>query len=152
MRLFRVGLGLTLVGLVSACGGSSAKLYDAQATYACLRKLPEYRSPSSIRKVVRELESGIALMPGIPHRLESIAWGENVIREPFWLISIVVVPGLPNTPDIQIYDDLSAVAKTFEFARRANPGDSVMRNVLIDAIDSAPKKARSLIVGCLRTR
>ena len=106
---------------------------------------------------MRELKSGIVLIPARPHRLESISWGGNVTRERSWSISIVVVTPAPRTsvpiPTIEIYDDASAANKNLNPARRSQGrGVFVARNALILGIASVPKKARSLILGCLRTR
>ncbi len=139
--------------LMSACGGSGTKLYDAKATYTCLTRLPEYRPPSAIIKTVRESRSGTFLMPGRPARMTSMSWGGNVSREPFWLISFfVATPGAHHFADVQIYDDARAAAKSLAIANRSKGrGDFVLRNALVDAVADVPKKARSLILGCLRT-
>ena len=85
--------------------------------------------------------------------MSSMSWGGNVSRAPFWLISIVVVPGLPNISSISIYDDASAANKNLKPAKRSQgSGEAfVARNALILDMALISKKARALILGCLRT-
>ena len=162
--------GLLVAGTASACGGGSSRLYDANATFTCLQKRPEYRSPSfswypgepGVTPPPAFAFTLLAPRPGFRNQANFPFKGSNV--GPSWTFALTPVRGSAFAPArLVIFDQIDSAGATYRMAiRLADPAllagarkeNEVIHNVFLDwsTPDGPTKQVRALILGCLRSR
>jgi hypothetical protein len=176
--LVAVALLPALVLALSACGGSGTKLYDAKATYACLRNRPEYRPIASFSWYPGE--PGVRIPPVLAYYMATPPprgaryagnWpfrGPNVGAS--WGFGVVPVrppdsggPVFPATR-IAVFDEAKSARAAYQASLRRALGQprllatarklaEIHRNVLLDwdYLGVRKQQIRSIVLGCLRT-
>lgn len=151
-----VGL-VGLVGLMAGCGGgSTTRLYNADATYRCLKARPEYHSAG------RSPLNGFYLFPEAPNRPAPFGLGSHVLGE--MAGSGERMTAGFSTPayaavEIFIFDTIHGAQATHRLMLSeglAQETTKFDRNAIISwggAEQSYPgdPKVRHIVLGCLRT-
>lgn len=157
-----------LVLPLSACGGSGSKLYDAKATYSCLRHRPEYR-PSSFNWYPGEpgvrRPPALAFWLGQPPPRGARYAGQWPIEAPnvgpSWGFGPMSVTGEAASVRIAMFDKTRSAQAAYRtimgqipaaFRAQSRQTIKVIRNAYIDT-QGGPrvKQMMAIVLGCLRT-
>ena len=166
-RFLLAGLVGLILAPVAAFGGSSVRLYDANATYLCLRKLPEYR-PSSYSwypgkpgpAPPRNAFYVFAPRPGLRYKGNWPVRGAGV--GPSWMIPVEPINFVDfMTLRIFVFDKSASAQATYRIVIGETPrstraierkSTALIRNAYLEWRQPPPKTVRALFLGCLRTR
>jgi hypothetical protein len=156
-----VGLTVLLVGV--ACGGSAIRLYQAGSSYDCLKHRKEFR-PLSAFESPPSASLEVSLDPSHPYRLRRPLPSLRTFVAPGWEFTVLWSRGFQSgNVDVQIFDTIQgarAMSRTvFARAARRDLPDlrrefQLTRNAFIDWGDPrvSTGRVRTLVGGCLRIR
>ena len=156
----QVGLVGLLALSASACGGGSSPVYDAKATYACLRHRPGFRTQSRIKPppkpTVFTLYGPGRFNQYLPlYDVNGVSGWEIAVR---WYTASGFLGGTFFSSQLVVLDTVREERTMYRrllnssFLKEDLRNTTIHRNVFISwGLAPVPEARRSIILGCVRT-
>jgi hypothetical protein len=137
----------------SASAGGSIQLYSAKATFACLKKRPEYRSFPALFAEGRHKKWPVLLVDS-PTRIPAMSGVPGVdLPLPVTLMTVLYLRPSGESSHLTFFDTARAAQAGYRSGLRKGAiphGTRLDRNILISWV-AASAHLRSIVLGCLRT-